>query len=316
MQLYSFAKPNALKFAVQHIRHISAIGTLVVTLLVLLLNYEAVNNQSAQSQISRIESKLSGNETGTIVAVINTPKMGTGGLTYNFERSFNCGPEENHDDSFITFDCPDSKMVVRTHGIEGGMQAVQKHRQEHPEGKCLIVTAIRSPGPWLPSLYVQKKRVCENISMTKEEMLQDYKEWLSNVDVIEKTIEKTVESCLPGLLQEFNGGSLVDQAKILDRNNGYSILDSTSSDSIFAGCELLLLRMEQNDQWPEIIDMVVPGNKFYKGESRASQCPELVDHIKMLHEYELTKEEKMAIYTDGGASIADWFDAYGYTKGG
>eukprot|EP00555_Chaetoceros_dichaeta_P009796 CAMPEP_0198255822 /NCGR_PEP_ID=MMETSP1447-20131203/5877_1 /TAXON_ID=420782 /ORGANISM="Chaetoceros dichaeta, Strain CCMP1751" /LENGTH=165 /DNA_ID=CAMNT_0043942303 /DNA_START=339 /DNA_END=836 /DNA_ORIENTATION=+ len=146
--------------------------------------------------------------------------------------------------------------------------------------------------------------------MTKEEMLQDYKQWLSVVN----NVVTAFEDCLPGLLQEFNGGSLVEQAKVMDHNNGYSILESASSDSVFAGCELLFLRMEQHDRWPEIIETMIPGNEFYEGESRATQCPELADHIMMLQEYELTNEEKMAIYSNGGPSIADWFDAYGYME--
>jgi len=250
------------------------------------------------------------NAPGTVVAVINTPKAGTGGLTQNFERSFECGQARDNRSS-LSWDCPDNKLVVRTHEFRAGQRAVRKHRQQHPDGKCLIVTAIRSPEPLLPSLYIQRKRICDDISMTKKEMLQDYKQWLSVVS----NVGKTFDGCLPELLQEFNGGSLVEQSKIMDRNNGYSILQSTSSDSAFVGCELLLLRMEQNDRWPEIIEMMIPGNEFYEGESRATQCPKLAGYIKMLQEYELTTDEKMALYTNAGASVADWFDAYGYIEG-
>jgi len=299
---------NTLKFAAQHTRRISVIGALVVALLVLLLNYATENGGHAYSRIVRFKSDLK--DKGSIVAVINTPKMGTGGLCHNFIQSWRCknGLENT---SYLTYNCPNERIVVRAHQIKGAMQAVQNHRRRHPDGKCLIVTAIRSPEPWLPSLYVQRQRLCNNISMTKEEMLQDYKQWLGSV----KNVSQAFESCLPELLKEFNGGSLVEQAEIMDRNNGYSMVESTSDDSVFAGCELLFLRMEQNDRWPEIIKMMVPENKFHRGESRAAQCPKLADHIKMLQEYELTKEEKMAIYTNGGASVADWFDAYEYING-
>ena len=308
MPLYSSSRPNALTFAIQHTRHFTVIGTLIAASLVLRLNYETAKGGYEQSLSLRFEGGPS-SEPGRIAAVINTAKMGTGGLSQNFINSWGC-KEGIRDPLYLTYNCPNEGIVVRAHQIEGGVQAFKKHRQEHPEGKCLIVTAIRSPKPWLPSLYVQNKGVCENISMTKEEMLQDYKHWLSDVN----NIVTAFDDCIPRLLQEFNGGSLVEQAKVMDHNNGYSILESTSSDSVFAGCELLFLRMEQHDRWSEIIETMIPGNKFYEGKSRATQCPELADHISMLQEYELTNDEKMTIYTNGGPSVVDWFDTYGYIQ--
>lgn len=246
----------------------------------------------------------------SVIAVITTPKTGTTGLTQNFKNSWEC-EKVVEDPFFLTYGCPDDRLLVRSHQFGAGAQVVQQHRQEHPGGHCLLVTSIRHPANWLPSLYTQKENICKNTSMTKNDMLEDYKRFFGN----EHLILHSAETSLPGLMREFTFGSLKEQAKIMDQNGGYSILSPTFPASIFAGCELLLLRMEQSKQWPEIIQMMVPENKFSQGKSGVSQCPELADHIKMLQDYELTMEERLRIYNYGGGLMADWFDAYEYIGG-
>lgn len=245
---------------------------------------------------------------GSIIAVVNTPKMGTTALTQNFIRSWKCD-NIYEDPNYLTYGCPDNRLVVRAHQFDASAQVIQQHRLDHPEGQCLIVSSVRHPSAWLPSLYIQKKRICENNSMSKNDMLKDYKQVLGSERLLVPSM-----SCLPKLMEEFNGGSLKEQAMIMDKNGGYSILGPASPESVFAGCELLFLRMEQSDQWPEIIQMMIPESDYTRIESRASQCPELADHIKMLHDYDLTMEERKYIYNNGGARMADWFDAYDYIK--
>lgn len=244
---------------------------------------------------------------GTIVAVINTAKAGTGGLTQNFVRLWGCS-DSTHYLSYISFKCPKGRLVIRSHQLDGTVQAVQQHQQKNPKGQCLIITAMRHPAAWLPSLYIQKTHFCSNITMTKDVMLNDYKQFIANGNLI----ASSAESCLPALTNEFNIGSLVEQAKIMDQNGGYSILAPSSSESSLAGCELLFLRMEQSDQWPEIVKMMVPTHDFIRGQSRISQCPDLTEHISMLQDYELTDDERMYLYNYGDGFMADWFDAYKY----
>jgi len=242
----------------------------------------------------------------SVIAVISTAKTGTGGLSMNFIRSWNC-QNDAQDRYHLTYKCPDDRLVIRGHHYDAGVKAVQKHREEYPKGQCLIVSSIRAPDAWLPSLYVQKKRVCEDVSMTKEEMFQDYRKFLTRTN----EIRDSFASCLPGLIKKFDGGSLIEQIKLMDQNGGYSILPAPS-ESDLVGCELLLLKMENSDQWPDIIKTKVPENRFYRGETRAKQCPQLEGHIKMLQEYELTSDEKLLLKNGGGDFMADWFDSYRY----
>merc|ERR1712176_642307 len=240
----------------------------------------------------------------SIIAVISTPKTGTGGLTQNFIHTWDC--KNGFEDSYhLTYNCPNDRLVVRAHNYSAGVGAIMKHRKAHPGGQCLIVTSIRSPGYWLPSLYIQKKRICEGVSITKEEMFQDYQRFLAESRLI---LESAI-SCLPQMMSDFNGGSLTEQVKIMDQNGGYSVILPASYESNLGGCELLFLKLENSDQWPDIIKKKLPDNKFIRGATRASQCPELEEHIKMLQDYQLTSDGKMSIKNRGGDIMVDWFNA-------
>jgi len=243
----------------------------------------------------------------SVIAMINTPKTGTEGLSQNFWQFWNC-QKENRDPLCYTYTCPEEKKVIRAHQFNAGTKALQQHREKHPGGQCLIVTSIRHPATWFPSLYAQRRNICSKGDMTKDDLLNDYKGFLAD----EHSIVLSAEIALPGLMKEYPFGSLKEQATIMDQNGGYSILTPTSPDSIFAGCELLFLRIEQSESWPDIIQMMVPELRYERTKSQSSRCPELADHIKMLRDYELTTEEKIKISTYGGGLMADWFDTYNY----
>jgi len=269
------------------------------------INLEGDNKASVISTESSKGNENSVSSPESVIAVISTAKTGTGGLSMNFIRSWDC-KNDVEGRYHLTYKCPDERLMIRAHHYDAGVKAVLKHREEHPRGQCLIVTSIRAPDAWLPSLYIQKKRVCDDVSMTKEEMLNDYRKFLTTT----KDISDSSTGCLPELIKEFNGGSLMEQVKVMDQNGGYSILPAPS-ESDLAGCELLLLKMENSDQWPDIIKTRVPENRFYRGETRAKQCPKLEGHIKMVQDYELTRDERLSL-KNGGDFMADWFDSYGY----
>jgi len=285
---------------------ISIVGTLVALTLLLRFNHDSNYHHTRSTQNERRIY----NKPRSVIAVINTPKMGTSSLSQSFIDFWKCTNGMGYP-SYLTYNCPDERKVVQAHDADAGAKAIKQHQQQYPGGQCLIVTAIRSPATWLPSLYYQHSQICKASLMSKDNVLQDYMRFLGDVNLI----RESTESCLPELMKEFNGGSLKKQAKIMDYSGGYSVLGPASSESAFAGCELLFLRMEQSDRWPGFIKKLVPDSNYYRGESHISQCPELSDHIKMLQDYELTKEEKMVLYNSGSAIISDWFDSYGYIEG-
>lgn len=240
---------------------------------------------------------------GSITAVLNTAKMGTGGLFQTIEKSWECHPAPQVEKLFVV-NCKDDRRSFRTHYFDKGTEDIQKHRERHPEGKCLIVTAIRSPASWFASMYLQSAK---RNWKPKEEMLQDFRSFLASGDF------HMLHQVLPDLLKDFYAGSLIEQTKIMDENGGYSLIGPAPPTSVVAGCDLLFLRMEQSERWPEFFQKLGPGFRTFKeGESRIQQHPEAIDQIKAIASYKLTSEEKISIYNRENEFIRNWFDSYGY----
>jgi len=274
----------------------------------------AVHQFSTVHQFSNVSRNLSQRETsgivnrirsysspGSIAAVINTAKMGTGGLQKTFCDSWMC-PGAPPVVLMAVHQCDDDRRIARTHSFSAGSKDIQNHRKQYPVGECLITTALRSPAYWFGSMYLQDAK---NYWKPKEDMLQDYRKFLATDNF------NALHQVLPGLLKEFNAGTLVQQAKIMDENGGYSLIPAPES-SILAGCDLLFLRMEQSDQWPDIFKMLDPDIINKRGNSRLQDHPDNNDQINAIATYKLTSEEKFNIYNNKNSFIQDWFDAYGY----
>jgi len=246
---------------------------------------------------------------GSIAAVINSAKMGTGGLQRTFSDSWTCKDTTTINktiagniNQLLPSDCKHGRRIIRTHSSELGLDYLLEYRKEHPEGQCLIATAIRNPAAWFGSQYLELQ---DGHWDTSEVMLQNYREWLATNKFDMRY------SVLPGLLHEFNAGTLTQQAKIMDDNGGYSLTPAPST-SALPGCDLMFLRMEQSDRWPEFFEMLDPEFRSFVGQSRVDQNKANVEQINAIASYELTSEEKMNIYNTGDNFIQDWFDSYGY----
>lgn len=238
---------------------------------------------------------------GSIAAVINTAKMGTSGLDKTIQRSWHCKSDLT-ENGVKHNSCDKDRIHIRTHGFNGGFEYIKEYRKENPDEQCLIMTAVRNPAAWFGSMYLQT--VHGNYG-TAEEMLQNYREFLATDDF------HMLGFVLPGLLHEFNAGSLTQQAKIMDANGGYSLIPAPST-SALVGCDLFFLRMEQSDRWPEFFEMLDPEFKLIKGTSRVNQHRTHAEQLNAIASYELTSEEKIHIYNAGDKFLQDWFDAYGF----
>ena len=125
------------------------------------------------------DSMIKSNSTpGSITAVINTAKMGTGGLEKTFVKSWTCKhtPTIN---KVLPSDCKHGCRSIRTHSSESGFYYLLEYRKEHPEGQCLIATAIRNPAAWFGSMYLQLQHGHWD---TSEVMLQNYRNFLATDD--------------------------------------------------------------------------------------------------------------------------------------
>lgn len=239
---------------------------------------------------------------------MNTPKTGTGGLFQTLDNFWHCHDSGHRRTQMFIVNCGEennSFSIARTHSFVVGVREIQRQRKRYPDGQCLIVTALRSPASWFGSAYLQTGK---NDWKPKEEMVEEYRRFLASGEST-----RMMESVLPDLLGEFNGGSLVHQTEIMARNGGYSRMGPAPSTSILAGCDLLFLKMEDSDQWPQIMRMMInPDIEYKRGVSRLQQHPEAIEQIDAIAAYKLTSEEKSNIYMHGNSFIRDWFDSYRY----
>jgi len=300
----------------------------VISLTILLINERCTNHYlnygedslSADQKIKRIHSKRALSKTvNDLHVVINTPKMGTDGLTKTMV-SKGCKETKINVSELKRFDCQrgHKKQVLRTHKFDIGSEAIERHRNGNSKGRCLIVTAVRSPATWFQSYFLQTLGPQKYVKSlggcnlddwpSSEELLEDFRDFLHK----KSSAYGALTLAIPGLLNEFGGGSLREQFEIMDRNGGYSELGPAPPESIMAGCNLLFLRMEQSDRWPAIFDQIDPTIKFEKGLARVDRCPNLANRIKVVQDYSMTIAEKNFIYQRGDRYIKDWFDAYGF----
>jgi len=255
--------------------------------------------------------------TNSMFAVISTPLMEASEF-YSDALSPECKKTEinAHDGkSAVMYDCPEGHMVLRAHNFDSGSMAIEQHRKKNPEDTCLIVTAIRHPESWFQSYFLHS--LGSDIAdckldewPSKEAFLTDFRAF------VKERRFPALSSAIPDLLNEFSGGSLQDQFAAMKRNgDGHStLLGPAPPQSIVAGCNLLLLKMEQNsDRLPTKAEKIDPSLEFFdKAWATEEECPNLPKYINVITNYEMTIEEKNIIYQGGNEYVRDWFDAYGY----
>jgi len=84
--------------------------------------------------------------------------------------------------------CARNNVVLRTHHLESAASFLRFLQTTSPrsEAKCLVVTGVRDPRTWLPSLYFEnnKARLCRLAeSPSKEAVVSEYRKWLVSPEV-------------------------------------------------------------------------------------------------------------------------------------
>jgi len=241
---------------------------------------------------------------GSIAAVINTAKMGTDGLHKSFSFSWRKCDRLPMVDNVVPHACKDDRRTFQTHFFDEGSKYIQEHRRNHPEGQCIIATSLRSPATWFGSMFLQTTAAKKRWKQ-EGELLEEYRKFLAN-DNFDR-----IHHVLPDLLQEFNAGTLMQQTKIMDDNGGFSLMSAPPT-SVLSGCDLLFLRIENSDRWPDIFQMLDPSLKNSRTPSRAQKSAANISQVDAIASYRLTPEEKRNIYNKGDNFIKDWFDVYGF----
>jgi len=271
------------------------------------------HGKKSKTEDAKNSSILSFNEPGTIYAVLNTPRMGPGTFQQSFLTSLDCG-EGMKIPGVDVHECDMNQTVIRSNGFGASSALIHKHRRNYPDGRCHIVTSLRSPTHWFASRFEETSTFqgaqCRDIEIPLDDALREYKSFL-----ITRDFGPTFYT-LNSLLNEYRVRdeyrvSLTSQFQMMDKNGGYSIIGPAPEGSIIAGCELLFLRMEESESWPDIFETVFTGIKFALGEARLEQCPHAAATLNALKDYEFTKAEIKMMTRDGGL-IEEWLYVYGY----
>jgi len=234
----------------------------------------------------------------SIIAIINTPKTGTGELT-NYASS-------NTKDT----------AVFRAHRSSAGLKAVSNHRLHFndPSHQCLIMTSIREPSTWIKSLFMEKNKIlCEDSSMTMEKFFEKYLEWLPKFNYRLSSQDNPIK----GLLEEFGAPSLSYHFENFDRNGGYSVVLHPEEGPL-QGCKLLFLRLEDANNWSNalsshVYNEIIPYNPAIRNPSapRQNRCSKDVNNFyDELLTYGLSDEERGILVNDDPL-MEEYFELYG-----
>eukprot|EP00559_Dactyliosolen_fragilissimus_P003453 CAMPEP_0184860620 /NCGR_PEP_ID=MMETSP0580-20130426/5478_1 /TAXON_ID=1118495 /ORGANISM="Dactyliosolen fragilissimus" /LENGTH=239 /DNA_ID=CAMNT_0027357799 /DNA_START=335 /DNA_END=1054 /DNA_ORIENTATION=+ len=234
-------------------------------------------------------------EHSSIIAVINTPKTGTGELT-----------------NYATHDTQ-SNAVFRTHSVSSGLQAVTDHRIHFhdPSHQCIILTTIREPNTWIKSLFMEQNRDLCVDDMTMDRFFQKYLEWLHSFNYKLSSQDNPIH----GLLQEFGSSSLTYHFENFDKNGGYSLLHHPSEGPL-QGCKLLFLRMEDASNWSniltsEVFDQINPYNPSDPTSARRQHCSQNVNDLySEFQTYSLTEEERNVL-VGNDSLMEEYLQLYG-----
>mmetsp|Transcript_11170 Transcript_11170/g.15674 ORF Transcript_11170/g.15674 Transcript_11170/m.15674 type:complete len:312 (-) Transcript_11170:55-990(-) len=273
-----------------------------------------IGKEQMKTLMKAAKKKLVKPDPDILGVIINTPKCGTAGLTQSFEESFYPCLENKKNitaEHVQYFECAEGRGVIRSHDLERGMEAIKEIRTDAAPQQCLVVTAIRHPEHWLPSLFLQCREgnVLCHADVSREEYFQRYHDWL----MFEREMDKarnTVREVRPILLKAFGATSLESEMIKVQKNGGYSLLENPEPEGVFKNCKLLFLRMEDHERWPSILADVMPGMRYSKASSRIDKCPKTADHYKALQDYKLSEEEKASVLGDD-PDMREYFSAYG-----
>jgi len=233
-------------------------------------------------------------EPGSILAVINTEKCGTGSMQSSIKNSLRCyekGPF--YQQARVYYGCEHGGELIRTHNSGDGAKAIEMLREGSSDKKCAVMSAFRSPQTWVPSAFMQLAGICHT-KMSYKEYEKQYHEYIMKHS---NDIRGQLIGTRTHLMKEF-GITFTEVMESMKKNHGYSLHNNPSPDGSFANCELLMLRMEDGEKWREIFATLYPGVKYAPNEKRTDACPEIANHYRAIEKRKFTAEERIAIISD------------------
>eukprot|EP00568_Trieres_chinensis_P012080 CAMPEP_0183297426 /NCGR_PEP_ID=MMETSP0160_2-20130417/4731_1 /TAXON_ID=2839 ORGANISM="Odontella Sinensis, Strain Grunow 1884" /NCGR_SAMPLE_ID=MMETSP0160_2 /ASSEMBLY_ACC=CAM_ASM_000250 /LENGTH=323 /DNA_ID=CAMNT_0025459251 /DNA_START=16 /DNA_END=987 /DNA_ORIENTATION=+ len=266
-----------------------------------------------------VEHKI-GKEDSGVIWIVNQPKCGTGSLEQSVHKNLGCAQRDGatFGDAMPAkprtrfFDCPGEKKLFRSHWPETAgdikkiVDAHMESKGSKPE-KCIVITAVRNPELSIPSRFFEphKRDWCDG-EQSKEFVTEEYEKYLESSGDPAMQADTTAQ-----MLKAFG---VTDIVKAMERltDTGYAFFDEPEEDGPWAGCELLFLQIdyeENNKNLDRGLDHAVEGVTMLQNMKREEQCPMAADNYHTLIEHGVA-EHHIDRYSESNPEIRELITYY------
>jgi len=267
----------------------------------------------------KLEHKIGADDAG-MIWIVNQPKCGTGSLEQSVSRNLKCkqvdgvtyGEDMPAKPKTRFFDCPGEKKLFRSHWPETAGEIKQiadahlESKGKKPE-KCIVITAVRNPELSIPSRFFEPHKVdwCDGLQ-SKEEVTEAYEKYLETSGTPQTQADTTAS-----MLKAFGVMDIVGAMEQLT-DTGYAFFDEPEEDGPWAGCELLFLQIdyeENNKNLDRGLDYAVEGVTMLQNMKREEQCPMAADNYHTLIEHGVA-EHHIDRYSESNPEIRELITYY------
>lgn len=273
---------------------------------------EAVDFGNATVELGNanaVSSKVSRESEGAEIWVINQPKCGTGAMQGSVLTAWNCVKISNSE-LLYEGSCANGAVLYRTHDPNSATEEKKRLIEEKKAagtkpGSCMVLSAIRNPMLSIPSFFFEKNSdLCDGERAT-DDVIQMYEDFLhSDVPNLQMSVAAAV-------LEEFGVTDFKGAVEALEED-GFRFFTTPDPDSPWAGCELLLMMIDYDEQNTNIhagFDQFFEDIMFRQNDKREELCPNAADLYHALQNYELT-DEHISVMTQDNPELKDGIDFY------
>lgn len=209
------------------------------------------------------------------------------------------------------FDCGNNKMFFRTHFADSATTVktlfdLWNSMDKNRAGRCVAISAVRNPLESIPSRFFQSHRELCNGSQPLEDVLQMYEDYLAS------PLSASQVLTIADVLRIFAGKD-VDLYQALTKlsENGVAFFNEAEESSPWAGCELVVVQIDHDEDGMNVdhtMGVLFPG-EFDPALSRPELCPNAIENIEAIYNYELT-DQHLDGFAQNNPEMRDLFRYY------
>ena len=192
----------------------------------------------------------------------------------------------------------------RIHGPEHSTD--DSHSNSKDPARCIAITAVRNPLRSIPSYFFQSRSHLCMGTQAEQKIFEEYEDYLSNDPLSSTQVETTVS-----MLRAFGVTDIRSAMELLDEK-GYAVLDQSDLNSPWAGCQLLFLKIdydEDNSNINEAFGSLRQGLTITRENQRVQKCPHAAHNYEAVLKYGISDSQIEAMSATN-PEIHDVIDYY------